>query len=434
MAEIDVTRIAGNIGAMNSLNSLTNINKKLSIHQTRLATGKRINTAADDPAGLTIATKMMSRSEGLKTALNNIGDAKNLLAVAESGMGRVNDILVQMRNLSEAGASDTMGTEERAALVTQMTAYAEQIDDIVNQTKWNDKMLLDGSITTGSELRFQTGADQDDATMLNSIANLSALDASGLDIGTEGNVAASGGTVVGGGVTAVAAPAAGTNSSLSELSAGDYVVRITYGDTGTAGAVNGETSTIQLFAASDTSYSSPILIDTDNSGDGGAVNTVTASLDLSGVGTTDVDLGNGMVVTVTNGLDGVQDTAVSGYTPATTEIQLKLSSTANDADGILTKDSSAAAFAQYMNDIENKLNIVSNELSKLGSLTGRLTFKEDQISAAQINTEAAYNRIMNANMAEEQVNASKFQILQQTATAMLAQANAAPQFLLSLFR
>jgi flagellin len=80
------------------------------------------------------------------------------------------------------------------------------------------------------------------------------------------------------------------------------------------------------------------------------------------------------------------------------------------------------------------MNIVNAEMSKVGALTGRMTFKEDQISASQINTEAAYNRIMNANMAEEQVNASKFQILQQTATAMLAQANAAPQFLLSLFR
>ena len=56
MAEVDVTRIAGNIGAMNALNSLQNINKQLSIHQTRLATGKRINTAADDPAWLALAT------------------------------------------------------------------------------------------------------------------------------------------------------------------------------------------------------------------------------------------------------------------------------------------------------------------------------------------------------------------------------------------
>ncbi|HEY9076452.1 MAG TPA: flagellin, partial [Anaerolineaceae bacterium] len=64
----------------------------------------------------------------------------------------------------------------------------------------------------------------------------------------------------------------------------------------------------------------------------------------------------------------------------------------------------------------------------------RMTFKEEQLSVAYTNTEGAYNRIMNANMAEEQVNASKFLILQQTATAMLAQANSAPQFLLSLFK
>ena len=144
MAEIDITRIAGNIGAMNALNSLSNINKQLSVHQTRLSTGKRINSAADDPAGLTIATKMLSRSEGLKTALDNIGDAKNLLAVAESGMGRVNDILVQMRNKAESAASDTMGVNERAAIVTQLQAYAAQIDDIAAQTEWNGNKLING--------------------------------------------------------------------------------------------------------------------------------------------------------------------------------------------------------------------------------------------------------------------------------------------------
>ena len=73
-------------------------------------------------------------------------------------------------------------------------------------------------------------------------------------------------------------------------------------------------------------------------------------------------------------------------------------------------------------------------MAKIGAFTGRLEFKEDQVMAAQINVEASYNRIMNANMAEEQVNSSKFQILQQTAIAMLAQANQAPASLLSLFR
>ncbi len=73
-------------------------------------------------------------------------------------------------------------------------------------------------------------------------------------------------------------------------------------------------------------------------------------------------------------------------------------------------------------------------LSDLGSLMARLTFKEDSVTTAQVNVEAAHSRVMNANMAEEQMNASKYSILQQTGIAMLAQANQAPQNLLSLFR
>jgi flagellin len=163
MADYDVTRIAGNIGAMNALNALSSINKQLATHQARLATGKRINSAADDPAGLTIATKMDARSQGLSTALDNIGDANNLLSVAESGLSKINDLLVQMRNKAESGASDTMGSSERGALVQQMQAYAQQINDIVTQTKWSStgSSLIDGTYGSkgGQTLTFQTGQD-----------------------------------------------------------------------------------------------------------------------------------------------------------------------------------------------------------------------------------------------------------------------------------
>jgi flagellin len=111
MANVDVTRIAGNIGALNALNSLQNINKQLATHQTRLSTGKRINSAADDPAGLTIATKMMARSQGMSVVIDNIGDASNMLSVAESGLSKMNDIMVQMRNKAEQAASDTLGLQ-----------------------------------------------------------------------------------------------------------------------------------------------------------------------------------------------------------------------------------------------------------------------------------------------------------------------------------
>ncbi len=416
MAEVDVTRIAGNIGAMNALNSLTGINKQLAIHQTRLATGKRINSAADDPAGLTIATKMMSRSEGLKVALNNIGDAKNLLAVAESGMGRINDILVQMRNKAETAASDTMGTEERSAINTQLQAYAEQINDIANQTKWNNKTLIDGSITSGSELRFQTGADSSDATSLSSITDMRAT---GLGVAT--SLATSQGSVGAGAGFTVGAVSA-TNSGLSELSTGTYKVVSSFTGSATAGdrRLN--------VALQDSSGNNIAVADLAHAG---FQTNAMQSIAWDGTGTKAVDFGNGLNISFATITDPTANVAVSTnevtYAKAGT---LSLTVPTSGVGG----ESTGQDYADFMDTVQTALNTVNEEMSKLGALTGRLTFKEDQVSAAQINTEAAYNRIMNANMAEEQVNASKFQILQQTATAMLAQANAAPQFLLSLFR
>lgn len=422
MADNDVTRIAGNIGAMNALNALTVINKNLSIYQSRLASGKRINSAADDPAGLTIATKMQARSEGLKQALSNIGDAKNLLAVAESGLGRINDILIQMRNKAEAGASDTMGTAERQALIDQMVAYSKQIDDIVGQTKWTSTSpsLIGGSYESVA-LTFQTGVDQGDTTTLSGLQSVKASDVNGLDLATVGT-----GTAAASNPSGVVNDVAGTtnvavsNSNLQELVSGQYDISVTYAAAGTQ-------ATVQVFRHGTTEA---IMIDADGSA-GGAINT-TMVVDLSA--TDDIDLGNGLQVNLTGATTG-SATGTVEYAAASSSYQLKLSATpSGEDDGYLEATDGAASFAQFMTDINAKLDTVSGQLSQIGSLTGRLTFKEDQISAAQINTEGAYNRIMNANMAEEQVNASKFLILQQTATAMLSQANAAPQFLLSLFQ
>ena len=414
MASADVTRVASNLGALNALSSLNQINKQLSIHQSRLASGKRINSAADDPAGLTIATKLNARNEGLKVAMDNIGDAKNLLAVTESGMGRINDILVQMRNKAEQGASDTMGTTERQALVDQMSSYAEQIDDIVNQTTWNGQKLLDGLGSFGGTLTFQTGAEVGDTTTL---TGLTSLTATTLGIAVSGSSVAANGT----GSGAVSAPAAVAvaNSSLTQIGAGNYVVNIDYG-------ADGKTAEVQLFNASDMAHA--LTVDAD--GDDGTTTAIDNKVifDLSAGGT--VDFGNGLQVTLAGGVTGTASGAVTGFSPSMTGLKLHSATTGTD----ITAASSAKDFSTYMNDIQSKLDTVSGQLSKIGSLEGRLNFKEDQVSASQINVESSYSRIMNANMAEEQVNASKYQILQQTATAMLAQANAAPQFLLSLFR
>jgi flagellin len=411
MANIDLTRIASNIGALNTLASLENINKQLSTHQARLASGKRINSAADDPAGLTIATKLQARSEGLKVALSNISDAKNLLAVGESGLSRINDIIVQMRNKTMQGSSDTLGLAERNALLQQMRAYASQIDDIVAQTDWNGNKLIDGSYDTGTgTLTFQTGASSSDTTTLTGLKNLKATSSSGLKIAvTETN--AGGSVVVSGTSTggAIGTAAVTNTASTSNLSTGLYQVR-TYLANATAAA-----ATVELLDA------------------GGAVIATAAA---GGTAAGDTAAFGAANLTFTLGANASTSAATSkiAFTRQNdVYITKDGSSVTSGATNAAILDS-ASNFNSYLSYIEGKLNTVSSQLSLVGAMSGRLTFKEEQVTAAQINIEASYSRIMNANMAEEQVNASKFTILQQTATAMLAQANQAPQFLLSLFR
>lgn len=277
MAQGDLTRIASNITGLNALNALKAVNKQLGIHQLRLSTGKRINEAADDPAGLTIATKLNYKSRGLGVALDNIGDAKNLLGVAEGSLMKINDILLLIRDKAEQAANDTLGAEERDAITSQIQQLLNEVDAIVAETEWNQRKLIDG---TAGTLTFQTGFQSSART------------------------------------------------------------------------------TVSLSSGFDS-----------------------AALTLNTVN-------------------------VSDNTKATA----------------------------YMNSVDWAIGQVNVKLKDIGAVVSRLAFKEENLIVAKTNTEAAYNRIMNADIAAEQLEAMKYQILQQTATAMLAQANVAPQAVLGLFR
>ncbi len=414
MANQDVTRIASNIGALNSLWALSTVNKKLGVAQSRLSTGKRINSAADDPAGLTIATKLNSRSQGLQVALSNIGDAKNLLAVAEAGVGRITDILVQMKNKASQAASDTMGTSEREAIKEQLVAYVGQIDDIVAQTAWNGNKLIDGSYLN-TALSFQTGADAADVTNVNGLANLAATTGAGnLGLATKTSTAtATIGQNIGGMLSSVDTYAT-INANLSQLGTGTYTVRVT---------VNSGTGTDDKIELLDSAGNVLNIAQTVSDGTGTVAKSVMA--DLSAGGT--INFGNGLTATFSSlTAEGTATSTISYAATGTYDVM----SGGNTGTAL----GSAASYRELMTTLEGKLDIVNSVMAKIGAFTGRLEFKEDQVSAAQINVEASYNRIMNANMAEEQVNSSKFQILQQTAIAMLAQANQAPASLLTLFQ
>lgn len=386
-------------------------NAALGMHQTRLATGKRINSAEDDPAGLSIATKMNARSEGLKVALDNIGDAKNMLAVGESGLNKVNDILVQMRTKAEAAATDTLGDSERTAILSQLTSWASEVDAIVDTTKWNGKKLLDGlSGFSGSVVTFQVGADTDSSNRvtLNGSTFLG-VGTTTLGIGAAARTATRAATL-----TDVAGHTVDTTTDVeltvtaaaptihTELATGNYTLRV---NSTASNAV-----TVQLLdAAGD-------VVKIDN-GAGVLVDSRTLDVDTADVA---FSTGRGLDFNLEGPyVDGLYFDGVTSYSRSGTY------------NGQVDTASSARA---AMDALDSAIDSVSTRLGTLGALGGRLSFREEALSVAQVNTEAAWNRIMNADFAFEQVQATKLSILSQTSMAMLGQANQAPAGILALFR
>lgn len=154
MAVGDLTRVRSNISALDALNALKRINMRLVETNLRLSTGKRINSAADDPAGLTLANTLDVRSRRLGAALRNVGDAENVINVAEGGLNNINELLSQMVEKLTLAANDTLGSSERSAILQELDQLGEEIDSIAEQTQFNGIVLL-----TSGTLTFQTGPD-----------------------------------------------------------------------------------------------------------------------------------------------------------------------------------------------------------------------------------------------------------------------------------
>ncbi len=382
MAQADITRIASNIAGLNSLNALNNVNTKLGIHQLRLATGKRINEAADDPAGLTIATKFNAKSRGLGVALDNIGDAKNLLSVAEAGLTKINDILLVVRDKTEQAANDALGVAEREAIRKQIDELLTEINKIVEETEWNGTQLIDGT----TSLKFQTGYLSDGVTPIELTEPHNAEDL-GVGLRAVGLAEVEGNefdTVV----TGVSVAALGEGKT--EVAEGRYEVAVTWKE------LEGENPAELAYTVTLSGATEPTISGT------------------FGEWASEIDTGQGFKIMLGE-TAGTSETITVDYT----------------AGAVVSSNEGATA---YMSKIDDAIATVSDSIAKIGASVSRLTFKEETLVVAKINTEAAYSRIMNADMAAEQLEATKLQILQQTATAMLAQANVAPQAILALFR
>lgn len=149
-----------NVNALIARNAGTVNDRSLTNAMTQLSTGKRINSAADDAAGLAISNKMTSAIRGLDQAVRNANDSISMIQVAEGATTEMTNMLQRMRELAVASASDTNGSAERSYLHQEFTALRSEIDRIGGMTQWNGTNLTAGTIGNGSgAVTFHVGAN-----------------------------------------------------------------------------------------------------------------------------------------------------------------------------------------------------------------------------------------------------------------------------------
>jgi flagellin len=165
--------VATNVGAMAASAAASSVNRDMNISIERLSTGYRINSASDDVAGVSIASRLEADTMGLKQALRNASDAQNFLDTAEGAMEEVKNILLRIRELAVQGSNATNSSTDIGYLENEMTALEAEIAAIGTDTTWSDIEMLGADAGT---FQFQVGTNGGDEIQITTTAlDLTAL-------------------------------------------------------------------------------------------------------------------------------------------------------------------------------------------------------------------------------------------------------------------
>jgi flagellin len=169
-----------NVKSIVAQNALTVNNRSMSKTMEQLSTGKRINTAADDAAGLAISSRMTSQIRALDQSVRNANDGISMLQTTEGATKEITNMLQRMRELAVQSANDSYGTEDRTAIQEEVDELALEVTRISGNTQWNGMTVLDGTIGTAGAVTFQVGTEGDAASTIT--VTFEALDATSLTV------------------------------------------------------------------------------------------------------------------------------------------------------------------------------------------------------------------------------------------------------------
>ncbi|PTV96838.1 flagellin [Halanaerobium saccharolyticum] len=248
-------RINTNVAALNSYNQLKNTQNNLSKSLSRLSSGKRINGAADDAAGLAISEKMNAQTRGLAQAQRNAQDGISMIQTAEGALKETHSILQRMRELAVQSSNDTLTTEDRNEIQKEINQLTEEVQRIGVTTEFNTQQLLDSSFT-GKKIHIGANKDQ--------TLDVDVSDMRAVEVSTGGTVDAAKGLAIGeigGAVTATIDGATGVTVNEISLQYTD--------DTGTMQTATGHSisviSQVDAEAAIDTFQSAIDDVSTERS-------------------------------------------------------------------------------------------------------------------------------------------------------------------------
>ena len=383
-----MTVINTNSAAMLTANSLRINENSMTAAMERLSTGKRINSAADDAAGLAIANRMTSQIRGLDQAARNANNAASMLQLADGAAEQLTNILQRMRELVVQAADGSNEATDVALLNVEFIEAAKEIDRITDVTEFNGKNLLSGNVggAGSSIVTFQMGANAGQT----------------LDVDFSDFNLAAGGATLTGAFTDAATPTNNATKTytvdVTALTAGDRVVLgdVSYTVTGN------ETDNTALAAALNASTDPALALFTY---DGSTTTSIVATADTAGVLGAD-PLGDMVTETGPMGAN-LSSFATTGF----------------DSD-----------LTETLEKIESAIDGVATQRAVFGATMNRLEYAIDNLSSSSIATSSARSRIVDANYATETTALAKTQIISQASTAMLAQANQKSQTVMQLLQ
>jgi flagellin len=488
--------INSNINSLTAQENLTGSGNALSQAITRLSSGKRINSAADDAAGLAISTTLQTAINGLDQGVSNANDGVSMVQTASTGLSQITTSLQTIRSLANEAAGGTLSSANQAALQQEVAQQVAEVNRLASQTSYNGINLLDGSAGTVS---VQVGASVGQTISINLSQGVSAASLgggyvqagntlgsiTGLDLTATGaeNTANTAGAITSinvlsngtGGFTftdqnnQALSAAAVTNLFQTTSGAGGIQSLALATGTGNGLVVANETSAINSAVGTNTTATAAGTVfgvisglninpATNTTATAGASNVITSiTVEANGAGGLEyLDQNGNQLPTATSGAlftatsaagaavtaitfgaaltsdIGTTSTAAGGQPAGSALLSINTNNAPTSVAAVNVSTTQGANLA--METITNALTTISNIQATLGAAQNRLTDIATSQQAESTDLSSAQSQITDANFAEETANLSKAQVLQQAGISVLAQANSQPQQVLKLLQ